>query len=254
MENSERRPGFFARLLRGLSHPVTTFIFGVMLPAASVAVEMSTGICSEAFGGDLTGNVFQCAAMCAVPVVNFIVWLCCLKGWGVGSKFLRAMCGFSFGISIVYAFAFLPLSAFGAIFFCLAFWYFGFGFIGLLPSGPLFATLATMGFRRSLDRQAGLDGGQKVKGFAWGLALAGLAWLAVFAEMCIEVHGMRLAASDDPASSAKGVRMLRTMRVWTDDAMLWKKLRNRGRADWFALWHRLGRTSLWRSVGSSTTA
>ena len=133
MEYSERRPGFFARLLRGLSHPVTTLLFGVMLPAASVAVEMSTGICSEAFGGDLTGNVFQCAAMCAVPVVNFIVWLCCLRGWGVGSRLLRAMCGFSFGIAVVYAFAFLPLSAFGAIFFCLAFWYFGFGFIGLLP-------------------------------------------------------------------------------------------------------------------------
>ena len=236
MESKGTRIGFFTRICMGLSHPVTTLLFGVMLPAASVAVEMSTGICSEAFGGDLTGNVFQCAAMCAVPVVNFIVWLCCLKGWGVGSRLLRAMCGFSFGIAVVYAFAFLPLSAIGAIFCCLAFWYFGIGFIGLLPSGPLFATLATLGFRRSLDRQAGLDGNRKVKGFAWGLALAGVAWLAVFAEMCIEVHGMRLAASDDPALSAKGVRMLRTMRVWTDDAMLWKKLRNRGRADWFVLW------------------
>ncbi len=58
MEKTERRPGFFARLIRGLSHPVTTFIFGVALPAASVTVEMSTGICSEAFGGDLTSNVF----------------------------------------------------------------------------------------------------------------------------------------------------------------------------------------------------
>ena len=120
MENTEKKIGFFSRICMGLSHPVTTFIFGVVLPAASVTVEMSTGICSEAFGGDLTSNVFQCAAMCAVPVLNFIVWLCCLKGWGVGSKFLRAMCGFSFGIAVVYAFAFLPLSAIGAIFFCLA--------------------------------------------------------------------------------------------------------------------------------------
>ena len=237
MENTEKRIGFFTRLGMGLSHPVTTFIFCVALPAASVIMEMCTGICSEAFGGDLTGNVLQCVAMGSVPALNFIAWLCCLRGWGVQSRLLRALCGFSFGIAVVYAFAFLPLMMFGVIFFCLAFWYFGFGFIGLLPSGPFFAALGAFGFRRGLDKKAGLDDGRKVKGFAWGLVVAGVAWLAVFAGLGIEAYGMRMAASDDPASSAKGVRMLRTMRAWTDDAMLWKKLQPSRRPDWFALWY-----------------
>ena len=236
MENTEKKVGFFTRMCMGLSHPVTTLVFGVVLPAASVIVEMSTGICSDAFGGDLTGNVLQCAAMSSVPVLNFIAWLCCLRGWGVQSRFLRAACGFSFGIAVVYAFAFLPLMMFGAIFCCFAFWYFGLGFIGLLPSGPFFAALGAFGFRRGLDKKAGFDDGRKVKGFAWGLVAAGVAWLVVFAELGIEAYGMRMAASDDPASSAKGVRMLRTMRAWTDDAMLWKKLQPSARPDWFALW------------------
>ena len=237
MENKETRPGFFARLYRGLSHPVTTFIFCVALPAASVIVEMCTGICSEAFGGDLTGNVLQCAAMSSVPVLNFTAWLCCLRGWGAKSRFLRAMCGFSFGIAVVYAFAFLPLMIFGVIFFCFAFWYFGLGFIGLLPSGPFFAALGAIGFKHGLDKKSESDGGRKVKGFAWGLVAAGVTWLAVFVGLGIEAYGMRMAASDDPASSAKGVRMLRAVRVWTDDAMLWKKLQPSRRPDWFALWY-----------------
>ena len=225
MESKKARRGFFASLCRGLSHPLTTFMFGVALPFASVTMEMCTGFCSEVVGGGLTENALLCAAMCSVPALNFIAWLCCLRGRGAGSRILRAICGFSFGIAVMYAVALLPLTVFGAIFFCFTFWYFGIGFIGLLPAAPLFAALAATGFKRGLDRNAEAAGGPRAKGFALGLAAAGAVWLAVLAGMGIEECGMRMAASDDSALSAKGVRMLRAMRVWTDDATLWRRLR-----------------------------
>ena len=236
MDNKERHLGFFARLCRGLSHPVTTFLFGVALPTASITMEMCTGVCAEVFGSDLVGSMFQCAAMCSVPILNFIAWLCCLKGWGTGNGITRAMCGFSFGIAAVYAFAFLPLALFGTIFCCFMFWYFGLGFIGLLPAGPLCAALAAIGFKNALDRRSESADGPKTRGFAWGLAAAGAIWLAALAGMGIEACGMRMAASDDSALSAKGVRMLRAVRVWTDDTMLWTKLNIRRAPMWIAPW------------------
>lgn len=73
METTDRKPGFFARLCKGLAHPVTTFIFGVALPFAAVSIEICTGMCSEAFSNPLTGNVAMQLAMSLVPVCNFIV-------------------------------------------------------------------------------------------------------------------------------------------------------------------------------------
>ena len=223
-------------ICRGLSHPVMTFLFGVALPTASITMEMYVGVCAEVFGGDLSGNMFQYAVMSSVPILNFIAWLCCLKGWGAGNGITRAMCGFSFGIAVVYAFALLPLALFGTIFCCLMFWYFGIGFIGLLPAGPLCAALAAISFKKGLDRMVELAGGPKTKGFAWGLAAAGAVWLAAFAGMGIEAYAMRMAVSDDSALSAKGVRMLRAMRVWTDDAMLWAKLSIHRTPAWIVPW------------------
>ena len=236
METKEAKPGLFVRLCRELAHPVITFIFGVGLPATSVAFGMYSGIDAELFDGDLTGNMLQRIAMCLVPALNFIVWLCCIRGRGVGSVLLRAMCGFSFGIAVVYAVAFLPLAVFGTIFCCFTFWYFGIGFLGLLPTGPFFAALAAMGLKRGLDKKNESDGRPKAKGFVRGLAAAGVVWIAVFAELGVEAYSMRMAVSDEPALSAKGVSMLRTIHAWTDDAMLWKKLRGSGRAEWFAPW------------------
>ena len=238
MNETERKPGFFARLCAGLSHPVTTFMFGVILPAAAVALECSTGIFAEMFNGDLTGNMFQCIAMGSVPVMNFIAWLCCLKGWGKSSVSLRAMCGLSFGIAVVYAVALLPMAVFGMIFCCLAFWYFGVGFLGLLPSAPFFAAIAAIGFKRCLDRKGEAEGCPRAKGFAWGVVAAVFVWFAMLAGLGSIIYGIRMAASDDTSESAKGIRVLRTLRAWNDDATLWMKLRTvrNGAPIWFSPW------------------
>ena len=225
METTDRKPGFFARLCKGLAHPVTTFIFGVALPFAAVSIEICTGMCSEAFSNPLTGNVAMQLAMSLVPVCNFIVWLSCLKGWGVGSRCLRALCGLSFGIAVVYAVAFLPLAVVGAIFCCVAFWYFGVGLLGILPSAPLFAALAALGFRRKLNRLREDAGGAAVKGFAWGLSAAAIMWLALLAVHIVMAYGVSLAARDDAAESAKGVRILRAL---ANEDAVWDLLHHYG--------------------------
>ena len=178
MEKAEKKPGFFVSLGRGLVHPATAFIFGVALPFAAVSIEICTGMFGGMFGNALTGSIFQQVAMALVPLINFIAWFCCMKGRGGGSRMLRALCGISFGIAVVYAVVFLPLAVMGAVFCCLAFWYFGLGLFGILPSAPLFAAIAAFGFSRKLNRMHAEAGGAPVKGFAWGIAAAALVWLA----------------------------------------------------------------------------
>ena len=107
--------------------------------------------------------------------------------------------------------AFLPLVVVGAIFCCVAFWYFGVGLLGILPSAPLFAALAALGFRRKLNRLREDAGGAAVKGFAWGLSAAAIMWLALLAVHIVMAYGVSLAARDNAAESAKGVRILRTL-------------------------------------------
>ena len=230
METTESKSGFLNRLRGCVSHPVTTFVFGVLLPAAAVSLELCTGMCSEVVECNLQSSVLLCLAMAAVPVCNFIVWLCRLKGKGTKNLFLRVLCGFSFGIAVVYAIAFLPLAIFGAIGFCLTFWYFGIGFLGLLPSGPLFAALTALGFWRRLNRSAEAEGCPRVKGFAWGIAAAGLVWLVAVANLVGLIYGIRCAVSDDSAVSAKGVRMLRGA---TNKITLWQELNRYGHAPWW---------------------
>ena len=115
---------------------MSLFVFGVVLPCAAVSIEIGTGMCGNILGNALTGSVFMQVAMALVPLFNFIVWLCCMRGSGAGSGFLRVLCGISFGIAVVYAVAFLPLAFLGAIFCCMTFWYFGVGLLGILPSAP----------------------------------------------------------------------------------------------------------------------
>ena len=224
METSEKKPGFFARLGRGLAHPLSLFVFGVVLPCAAVSIEIGTGMCGNILGNALTGSVFMQVAMALVPLFNFIVWLCCMRGSGAGSGLLRALCGISFGIAVVYAVAFLPLALLGAIFCCMTFWYFGVGLLGILPSAPLFAAIVAFGLRHKLNRMRSEAGGAPVKGFAWGLAAAGLVWLIVLSGSIAVAYGVNLAASDDEAESAKGVRLLRL--IAHEDAV------------WDQLWHR----------------
>ncbi|MBR4170200.1 MAG: hypothetical protein IKR48_00955 [Kiritimatiellae bacterium] len=230
METTERKLGFFNRLYRGISHPITTFLFGVLLPAATVSLEMCTGMCSEVSDCNLRSSVALCLAMIAVPVCNLIVWFCLLKGRGTKSWILRTLCGFSFGIAVVYAIAFLPFMVLGAIGFCLLFWYFGIGFLGILPSGPFFATLAALGFKRGLNRKAEAEGCPKVKGFAWGVVAAGVVWVIAAVNQVGLIYAMRCAVSDDSAVSAKGVRLLRSV---TNDTTLWRELQGYGHAPWW---------------------
>ncbi len=184
------------------------FLFGVVLPVAALAVEWTTGICSETFLDPCPTFLLK-GLIAAVPVCNLIVWLCCLNGWGLARRCVRVFCGFSLGVAAVYTLLLLPQAFFGLLFCCLFFWYFGFGFIGLLPAAPFLAFLSAVVLKRRLAKRTAVQGLPPVKGLVWGVGLAGLAFAIALAELSVPLLGLAWASSKEAEVSARGVRLLR---------------------------------------------
>lgn len=174
-------------------------IFGVLLPAAALLVELTTGMCADILF-DPIPTWFHAALVASVPLANLFFLVAAARGKGLERKSLRVLAGFVVTVSAIYAIPFIPTAFFGFLFACLGFWYFGMGLIGLLPCAPIAACISALCLRRRLA---------KGPGFLWGFLIA-LALIGVsMADAGVMILGVRLAQSDNPDTSARGVRLCR---------------------------------------------
>ena len=174
-------------------------VFGIVLPAVALIVELATGMCA---GGpfDPIPTWVHAALVAFVPIANLVLLLSVENEKRRDSTLLRAVAGFTVVVSAVFAIPFIPIALFGLLFACLFFWYFGAGLIGLLPCSPLAALVSALVMRRRLAKGPGF----------WRGAFAALAVFAVLmADSGMMAFGMRLAMSSDPATSARGIRLCR---------------------------------------------
>ena len=174
-------------------------IFGILLPAAALLAELSTGMCAEMMF-DPIPTWFHAVLVAAVPLANLVLLVAVAREKGLERKSLRVLAGFVVTVSAVYAVPLVPMAFFGFIFACLGFWYFGFGLIGLLPCAPITACISALCLRRRLAKGAGF-----LRGFLLALALIGVS----MADAGIMVLGVRLSQSSDPDTSARGIRLCR---------------------------------------------
>lgn len=203
-------------------------LLGVILPLAAFCVELATDMCWEIMSFDPIPNILQGAVVLSVPLINLALWICLRKGVGGGKTCVHLLAGFVTAVSSVYAVIFLPASVLGGLVCVLSFWYFGFGFIGLLPSAPLFAALTAGILHLGLRRQAAAQG-VPARGFGWGWLAALVVGLLGLVPTGLGHLGIRQAVSDDPATAARGIHLLRRYTSYTSDRSLLRQLHNTAR-------------------------
>jgi hypothetical protein len=176
-------------------------MFGVVLPAITLAFEYFTGMCAALLFDPLP-TVWHVLLVATVPLAGFLVWRAVRNDGTEQQARLGWLNGFAFGVALAYALVYLPLTPFaipGLIVYG----------IGLLPLAPLLSLIATLQLRRLLcdlgDRARRLPGWWPGAGLAW-LALSILALPSIVGEI-----GLREASSADAATRLKGIRWLRAL-------------------------------------------
>lgn len=188
-------------------------IYCVILPAAAFVVELATGICAGICINPI-GGPWQVAAVASVPVCNLFIWLVAVSGVGAAkprvTKLAAVFNGLTLVICLLYAMALLPLIVLGMIAVVVAFWYFGFGLLGLLPAAPAAAFLGGLGLRRRLAARALENGAAMTKPFVAGLVLGLAGFLLCIGHMVPTWIGANMYFSRDPETQNNGLRLLRT--------------------------------------------
>src|SRR5512133_3053553 len=180
-------------------------IFGVVLPFVTVIFEFASGACGGLFF-DPIPTLWHAVLAAFVPVANLLVWLALRRGDLRRRPLLGWMNGAALAISLAYSAAFLPLAPFAlaSIVMIVGLLYFG---IGLAPLAPTMAFVSALLLRRHLVAAPGgaTRPHQTWGGFALGLGVL----LLVSLPLGLTTWGLQMAASDDPAESTRGVKMLR---------------------------------------------
>ena len=180
---------------------VWLWLFGILLPAATITLEATTHWCAEVFF-DPIPTWWQLALAVLVPGANLATWFAIVRRRSAWLPRLAQLNAFALGISVVYVALFLPLAPFAVI----ALLVYG---LGLLPLTPLISFWALLRARGALRR--GYSAGTPLPKVWIGFA-AGIAALALpHAHDVITGEMLALAANKDATQSRRGVALLRTL-------------------------------------------
>jgi hypothetical protein len=174
---------------------VSTLLFGVILPGATVVIELVTRMCASTFF-DPMPTWLMTLLVAAVPIANLLLWRALREERDVSNWTLR-FAGGAFLVSLIFMLVMLPLYPISVIAILL------FG-LGLLPFAPLFAIIITT---KSLNKLASRQGG------VWKQAGIGMlmgAALLIIADL--PISATRLAvdmAAKDPNDDQTSVTLMR---------------------------------------------
>ena len=146
--NSTCLPGKSHKFKRTTEFSPTGFvfamIFGVVLPAITIMVEVITGMCASSIF-DPIPSYFHLILIAFVPVGNLFICLAIKKGKINNIKVINFINSCTIGISLFYSIIFLPILPFAAI----GILFMGFGF---LPLSPLTSLIVALLLRKKLRR------------------------------------------------------------------------------------------------------
>lgn len=180
------RPGYFILL------------FTVVLPSITIGFELVTGIASAALF-DPVPTWFHALLLAFVPGANLWMWLAGRARDRRHARMLGWCNSAAFGICAFYTILFGPFIPIAG----LAILFFG---AGLLPLSPALASISTLWLRKIYRNRIG---GERLPG-TYGGALAAVGVLVVLQlPTALTYFGLSEAASDNPATRNRGVRVLR---------------------------------------------
>jgi len=195
-------------------------LVGVLLPAATIAIEWSTHMCAQHFFDPIPDGL-HLFLLVLVPLANLLVllvrrphpgrWL-----WWLGVLNAVALC-----VSLFYSLVFLPMLPVSLVALAVM-------GMGILPLTPFLALAATIACRRRLREMVGRAAVGTPAGLypprAPGLLVGGLSWLLLSTAFglpdVLTDLGLQRATSEDVAVREDGIDLLRS---WGDDGALLRR-------------------------------
>jgi hypothetical protein len=178
-------------------------LFGVILPTATIAIELTTHICTDTFF-DPVPTFWHVLLALSVPAANCAASITLARGGGdLPSRLwpLGALNGVAIAAGVYFAVLFLPLLPLAIV----AIVVLG---LGLLPMSPLFGAIAAVVARYRLGALAE-SSGRPLRGTLPGIAAAALLLACLAVPGAITSHGLDMASSGDGTVREEGVRLLR---------------------------------------------
>ncbi len=203
------------------------FIFGVLIPASAILLEMAAEICAKMFF-DPMPTVWHTLLICSVPLANLAVWWELKEEDAEYSPWLGAASGLAIGVSAYYSLLFLPLLAFAA----LGIIFLGIGVLGFSPQFAVVTSIRGAIYLRRLKRQQPERQSLRPSLAACltgGIALSLLVLIGLEVRTTMTRVNLQKATSSDPTTRLNGIRWLRS--YGSEDTML--------------------RACYWRSIGAS---
>jgi hypothetical protein len=194
------------------------FFFGVLLPIATLAIELATHICAGTFFDPLP-TWLHVILVATIPAANAVAWFLLRNTGQSVPRWLWWLNGMALGTAIFYTVIYLPMSPFA----CIGVLFLGFG---LLPLSPLCSLICTLRLGSHLRRRSAERSEQKPRHW-WGIAFVPLAFLMLFAlHAPLTRHWIDMAGSESSEDSMHAIRMLRQ---WGSEDVILKEAY--GRAD-----------------------
>lgn len=201
-EEARRAPN--GSMAKRLMPPVSSgslLFFGVILPLATLAIELATHICAGTFFDPLQ-TWLHVILVAMVPAANAIAWFLLRKSSNSVPRWLWWMNGAALGTAIFYTAIYLPMAPLA----CIGILYLG---LGLLPLSPLFSLISTFRLGAHLRRRDAERSTQRPRHW-WAVAFVPLVFLTLFAVHApLTRHWIDTAGSDSPEDSMHAIRMLR---------------------------------------------
>jgi len=176
---------------------------GVLLPAATIAVELATRMCADTFFDPLP-TFWHVLLAASVPAANLAaVFALARDGDSLPSPLwpLGVLNGVAIAAGVYFAVLFLPLLPLAVI--AIA----ALG-LGLLPMSPLLGAIAALVARYRLGGLAA-SSGRPLHGTWPGIAGAALLLACLAVPGAVTSHGLQMASSDDGTVREDGIRLLR---------------------------------------------
>src|SRR5215831_4968231 len=181
-------------------------LFGVLYPAAVIAIELITNMCARAFF-DPIPSWGHAAAAAFVPASNLLIWTQLRNPTVQHARWLAFASGAAIAIGSLYALLFLPLLPLAVVGILVV--------VGILPLAPLVALVCAVMLRRALARRH--DRWSLTRPLLGGIAAGVVLLVALDLPGTMTRLGMQWVASDEPAQRERGLTLLRR---FGDDELL----------------------------------
>jgi len=183
-----------------------TLFAGVLLPAVSIVVELTTHICAASFF-DPIPSLWHVLLVTFVPLANLQLWLAVKKKQFERGTIFGLANSISLGISSFYTVLYIPIMPLAAVFLVAG--------LGFLPLAPMFSLIAGIIFRRKLVQLANAAPKKsfflKPRGLLVGIVLSTAVITVIELPATLTRVGLQMAASESPERRTQGLRWLRSV-------------------------------------------